>query len=1300
MVEMYVKYFLTVLLLSQLYEAKGELIIFNITCDPSIHSSQDQCTSDTLETIAANVSAEANATVQINIKIPILHLNANISFANLDLLTIRGEHNITEIACSGNSSAGLVLSKITHISLQYLKLSYCGSQTIATYDKMQIFSSAVTINSCRNVEVHQIILERSRGIGLSIIYHQGGKVNITSSAFRENKLPLEYIESELVWGGGGIYIFFNEPTLFHLENCIFENNTSHTRKEALDFTNALGEEEVGYGRGGGVHVTIRGGVKGVHITFSNCQFLANKAYFGGGLSVIQKITMNNHEEFVNGSNSVLVKNSLFRQNGCSHKHNNDTQLGGGVHFYIITKIEGTVKRESYYLFKNVSFVGNCANVGGATHYHSYCSYNGKKSLHHIRFDHCIFRCNRAHIGSAVNINPKFLSPSSDTCTAPSLFQTCNFTENKILVSHLNSTAKQKTFGLGTLFSVKQEIHFKGENHFHSNYGSAIYTIDSLLNFTESNASFVNNTGIHGGAMVFIGESSMIVGSHDYLFINNTAINRGGAVYVQLMDGIDFVNAKSKQCFIEYDDDLLTFSWNSNIIFSGNKAIDDVAGHSIYATSLHPCQVIANGTKNNVNYEVIKKISDVFTARGIRFHDDNNRHQIATDGDLFHTSNPNPLKIIPGEMYKHGVTLTDELGQIVTATLRVAVTGSEYVQLISGTSQYIGSEIQLRGKPDHRARLLLHAVLSEKKSFIDLEVVLLDCPPGFKLNDNLVCVCNIDAYTGLYKCDQNNFHSYLHPGYWAGLLKTQNGKSQLVTTTCPYCDHRLTDSNTSDFEFGIRLPKNISKLDEKICGDTRTGVLCGKCREGHTVHFHSPSYLCKLAEPVGCKLGWLYYIVSELIPVTIIFITVLTLNISFTSGSVNGFILFSQLLDTWSLEAHGIIVYPEPMIYKWIQGYQVIYGFFNIDFFTSESLSFCLWKDASALDVLSVKYITILYSMLLILAVIWIMNNCGSNWPCKYCRITTVRTSVIHGISTFLVMCYAQCIKVSLFLLTPAYIFREENSKFYPPPRVWLDGEVIYFSKEHLPYALPALICLLVVGLLPPLLLLGYPLLNKIMMLCGYENIRVVKLVSRSIPTSKFKPLLDSIQGCFKDNMRFFAGLYFLYRWAILLIHMRADNFSIYYVAVGFFLLFILILHTICQPYIKRAHNIIDALVIANLVLLNFLSYFNYQISRGRKDSEFKATVSPSVIQLLLIYIPLVVMAVHILLKLCRNYQCRSLVTSAFSILIPTRAQGLRQMVQNFSSNDEDLDTNWEEFIHDRLLNNTAPYPKYSCSQRT
>ena len=506
--------------------------------------------------------------------------------------------------------------------------------------------------------------------------------------------------------------------------------------------------------------------------------------------------------------------------------------------------------------------------------------------------------------------------------------------------------------------------------------------------------------------------------------------------------------------------------------------------------------------------------------------------------------------------------------------------------------------------------------------------LLDCPPGFELKNNSECVCNLDGYICLLNCDNDKFSDYLHPGYWAGYID----QATLGTSVCPFCTYGAgyDDTSNSNFSTHVILPRVHSELDRTVCGDSRTGIVCGRCRENFTVHFHSPGFVCK-SMLFGCNLGWLFYILSELVPVTLVFIIVLIFNIKFTSGSINGFILFSQLLSSIDLTASGIIEIPSTVIKYATQAYQVFYGFFNLNFFNSESLSFCLWKGASTLDMLAIKYITIIYALLLIVTVILVMNKCGGRWLGKYCQITAIKASVIHGVSSFLMISYAQCINISLSLLSRVYIYTAQSRNFELPPRVWFNGEIVHFSKQHLPYAVPALVCLFIIGLLPPTLLLTYSFLNKVINFLGIENRKPIRFICNQFNT--LKPFLDSFQGCFKDSFRFFAGLYFLYRWTIPIIYIYAI-FSTYYIVLGCALLIILTVHTITQPYAKRAHNIIDTLLLSNLILINFCSLFSYHKSHNQND--LGSVVVSAAVQLVLIWIPLIALCMFLLVIVCRQ----------------------------------------------------------------
>ena len=1303
---------------------KAARLVYNIFCDPQNSTEPPQilnCKNKTLKEIASEVKELKYRYVQISINTTQLLLNSNISFSNLTFLTINGaESDLTNIVCTAsiNASAGIVLSDIDSITLNNLKLTQCGSLIQSTFKENATFefSSALTMVRCKNVQVNRLTIAQSKGIGLKILNHQEGTVNVKLAVFKENALPPDYImnSNTPIFGGGGVYICLGEfqdnpdnVMLFQFENCTFENNTAHNKRFPYLFTNTLGELQEGFGEGGGVYLSIgyKTGIGNVYMSFLNCIFANNYAFVGGGLSVkvygkIGKKTANV---------TVNVADSLFSHNGCRNDRSEYTHFGGGAYLSFNDLLEGSVIEKCHYRLSRVKFDGNCAKYGGGVILYYFSDRSKQMSVENsVFFDDCQFHHNTVFMGSAIDMTPSIFHKISTGYSVISTFKNCNFLEN--LVSSNKESRPQmhdwKTPGLGTIRTSLQDIYFQGHNCFENNWGTALYAVNAIVNFQNSSATFVNNTGLQGGAIALIESATMIMGPNTYDFHNNSAYYKGGAIYVLLIDNFDLTVSRS--CFIQYTDDdcnddnveedvdfhsaNLCNKWKASITFTDNKVLCGTAGHSIYATSLYPCQVINNGSKYQPDFIVVN-ISDVFTVRGIEISDNETQYQVATDGTMFHV-NSTPLMIIPGEEYRHGITVFDDLGQNASVLFRVVVHDPDQKRKLSddvdASATFVGDEIQLMGSPNKTASLHLHT-LSSRQNYIEVDVKLVKCPPGFILNKSR-CICNDKAPVGIFKCDSDKFHSYLLPGYWVGLLPgAPTESSGLVTCTCPFCNYKLSAS-----EFEVDLPRNYSDLNKAVCGDTRTGIVCGKCKHGYTVYFHSPNFLCKSIESVRCKLGWLFYLLSEIVPVTVVFIIVLVFNISFTSGTISGFILFSQLLSSFDLDASGIIKFSNSVKHKineWAQIYLVLYGIFTLDFFNSESLSFCLMTKASALDMLAFKYVTILYTLLLIVAVIWVMNKFGGRCCGKYCRITTIKTSVIHGISSFLVICYTQCVQVSMNLLNPVHFKVEMDSGFDPPARVWLNAEIVYFTNRHLPYALPALFCLLTIGILPPALLLSYPLLNKVLAFLGCDN---VNLFSHKLSISYLKPLLDSFQSCFKDNMRFFAGLYFLYRWLILLIYVITRSYSIYYTTVTGALLVILVIHTVFQPYVKRAHNIIDTLLFANLILISCLTFYNYHRNHYLRGVNHLTTISAAVLQLVLIYLPLIVLCVYILVTLCKKRKSMVLIASTTDKLVPERARKLRELMRSISTENKDDDSNEVELTHDQLMDEDVEYNANTC----
>ena len=1261
---------------------------YNITCD--VHLEED-CDSSSLEDIADQVNDSQITDVRIDILIPTIRLNVSANFDNLSSLCISGDRpGHTTIECStavsdvnksSNGGAGIVIRGVNGtVTLNYLKLVSCGA--IINIDKVYI--SALTILYSANVRIDQTVIRSSTGIGLMVVNHAGGDVNITSSSFEHNWLQWKQDaystnEKKHVWGGGGLYIKLIQflprsenatPISFLIEKCTFLNNTSHTAHFALWH----GNNSEDYGLGGGAYVIVRDNPIGVRVSFVQCEFVGNHAFFGGGAAA----SIMSHQE----TNDVVItiRDSRFEHNGCYNK----TMLGGGLRLYIDSD-EGTGIVNTHFIILNVSFFKNCAKLGGGVYFYSYRdALPSSTSRNTVLFNNCTFKSNHAHIGSAVAMLPDFLPGRHRGYKIVPVFRNCNFTNNRVFVTHGISPKSQKSPGVGTFYASLHDVDFQGCIIFSNNWGSAVYAVNAIVNFQHSHVYFVNNTGFKGGALALIGLSEMILGPNSYRFVNNRAILLGGAVYVSLIDITDFTVSKS--CFFQYNENdynntgsEVEWPWRARVTFSGNRAKDEASGHSIYATSLHPCHVINTGSM----YKTVA-LSAVFHERGFQFENEGSEKQIATDGAYFSINKQTPLMIIPGEYYEHGMMTIDDLGQESSGSFRVGVVNNSDggVQLDPAFSTFIGVEMQLTGPANDTATLLFEAI-SPRETFIKVNVTLLECPPGFKF-DNLSkkCVCNTDKHFGLLECDEESFHSYLIAGYWAGRVE-----SSLVTSVCPLC---VYSSNLSK----IALPQKYSDLNEVICGETRTGIACGKCRENYTVHFHSPSLLCKTMEPLGCRLGWLFYFLSELLPVTIFFVTALVFNISFISGTVNGFVLYVQLLSSLDIYAGGLVSLCSATRRNAMTGYQVLYGFLNLDFFNVDSLSFCLWKGATVLDMIAFKCVTILYTALIIVGVIFTVSKCGGRWLGKFFRITAIKKSTVHGISTFLVISYAQSVNISLKLLTRVYIYTEYNSHDTVLPRVWFNAEVVYFSKEHLPYAIPALFCIFTVGLLPPYLLFVHPLLNKGIAFLGLEETKIVKLLCGIIPVDSLKPFLDSFQGCFKDNFRFFAGLYFIYRWIFRLIYLYSE-YSVYYTTVTIALVVILATHTVCQPYTKRSHNIVDALLFSNLLVIASLSFFNFHQSRHTRTLQYHVMVD---IQLVLIYLPLVAMAVYLLLILCKKVIGRGCKNRTFieavdpgnTILMKTLA------LAKITDSSKKIFNSLEDLTHDRLIDEDDTTFESSC----
>lgn len=182
-----------------------------------------------------------------------------------------------------------------------------------------------------------------------------------------------------------------------------------------------------------------------------------------------------------------------------------------------------------------------------------------------------------------------------------------------------------------------------------------------------------------------------------------------------------------------------------------------------------------------------------------------------------------------------------------------------------------------------------------------------------------------------------------------------------------------------------------------------------------------------------------------------------------------------------------------------------------------------------------------------------------------------------------------------------------------------NGELTYFRERHLIYAIPSVVILATFGLVPPFLLIAYPLCYKVLALLKLNESKFSRVLCTYIPLEKMKPLFDSFQSSFKDRYRFFSGLYFIFRLLALGIQGISDNPPVFYAAIQVQTIMVFALHVVFQPYKRMRHNIIEGLFLFDLVLITM----TFTITEEANN------IGITVVQLGLLYFPLIFMAAYI-----------------------------------------------------------------------
>ena len=1171
----------------------------------SSNSTLEPC--KTLSYVAKHLKPSVGA-VDIIVISDQLDLTEPVTFENFTQLRIYGKPS--KIDCDDHV-AGLAFLNTEDLDLHSLSIENCGAKRISTsYDPqtnmMECLLVSVFILHCTDVTIEDSQITSSNGRGLSM-YDTDGAVSISNCVFNDNHVN----ESSQV-GGGGLYIEFTfcgtgkvsncynhkgiQNSRYFVTDCIFSNNIANVfTNDDTVISPYTPLSVLRNGKGGGMYITV--GYNATNNTFivKNCTFHNNSATsLGGGMLA----------EFLNSvkNTTIHVLNTTFLENHCTQE---TTCSAGGLvvtmTFYNQLRIMDTVPKKNMFECTSCRFKGN--RGGGLTIFAS------KDNVCPYRYGRVSFRNsewieNKSPMGAAVVMNPAIWDFTKEGCLPVPRFVNCTFEKNSALESQPSFTShganiRVTSLGYGAMSVTQFKVCLEGNIRFMYNQGTAVHISNTVLEVVdESVIEFIGNTAHKGGAIAMYGTSVLQFRNNTtFNFFNNSAGLMGGAIYIEFDTTF---HPSYQNCFVQAASGVCEKANTATLNFEGNYA--RVTGASIYAPSFRSCAFLCHINSTSPEY-ILQHIAN------FKFTEPN---QLATRPTKYILNTTAAVHMIPGIENHLPLLVKDETGANLTGVVYEASVNStnNNVSIDPAFNQVSNNTIMMLGAPNKTTELQLLA--SGSDVVLSFNVSFTHCQPGYELYNGSKCVCAVTKYIGLVGCDPE---VKLKDGYWIGFCS--DNSNELCTTFCPhgFCSYH----NMSHNEDLHPLPDDSAFLESSICGPNRAGRLCGKCAKNYSVFYHSEEYTC--GKESLCHLGLLFYLLSEALPLLILFVIILRLNISFTDGNINCFVLYAQTLDFLAIEVNGSLPYYIQVIHTIMK---FIYRPLNLNFFTLEELSFCLWRGANVLDVMIMKATTVALALALVVTTI-LLARCRCARLRIFARFRTPRSVIIHGLSAFFVLCYSQGARQTFHVLNFFCLYSANfncNHKV-----VYLAGYMNYMEGDHIKYAIIAILVLIFMVIIPPLLLLLYPLIFKLLGLCKLSESRITAYTWRLMPIQ----ILDAFQSSFKDRYRFFAGLYFFYRAIILAAYAYSGTVFQFYSAVQLQLILVLAVHAIFQPYKKRKHNIVDALLFTNLAVINAITLFKYTRKdvMGRHISQFTVNAM-EFIQAVLMLMPFLCIIVYII----------------------------------------------------------------------
>ena len=1134
------------------------------------------------------------------------HIFDNTTYArpeNCSSISIDGITNPT-ISCS--NGAGIAFSHAENISISGLRWVGCSLETPTTSQGGDLapiqFISAYTslfFYDVSNLIVENCYFSSDQGLGMAL-YDVQGEVRIINNVFSGNKIAeaLQCTEMDIDDGtfngscspqGGGMYVELTKCGGFKncsstelngivgsnylIDGCDFENNDN----PASFLTNAdviyvPGGGNWPFGIGGGLSIVIRGNSTQNDIHITNSRFTNNSAAsYSGGINIDTASSA--------VGNVIRLSNLVISGNRAKY------YSGGGIRVALISAGLGL---QNDFIVVNVTIEENTAgNRGGGMIF-----ILGRRDVFpfvpitdiEVSFNFSIsvinstFRGNLAPQAGAALMLLKVNLNFALVLTSVS-FLNCLFFDNRIQFSP-GPTAHT---GQGSVFTLGVPLHFGGETIMSGNTASALVVAATEVNFA-GNVLFKDNGALLGGGL-YLTEVAYIVLQKglNMTFDHNSAFEAGGAIYYVYPIAIGF--NLSSQCFVTYEHRTPPPSeWDVTVTFIENRAV--VGGSAIFVSDPPGCYW-PNG----------ELLFDLNRTRPFHFID--SQHSSSVLGTPVHNITfKQPFdqhyteEIMPGQVLNIPINVRDYFGTPVVTSLdakcinsTLAFQGRYYDDIcaVGGGVIFNGPRVLTvndsitgfsLGGDINTELLLFYKTFGVDPIIVTTRIIFSKCKYGFIYDDlSKSCKC-YDDHSAVRCFNVGGMETpCIRSGYWFGTVNGTVGEVY-ADVDCPFdkCTPVCKAQCLSNLHGWCKLPPE----EYELCKNDHGGPLCTLCRDGFSFNYNGLYCLPDDDCNPGITVLLIFLMALFWVVLVIALLVILRLNLRIGSGYVYCFVYYFTVLPHLT----DNLIHNRDFI-------TFISLFLSIAKLDPQFLShckLCFVKGITPVQMEIFHYFHPLVVALLIYLLILASRHCS--------RFSVLsRLSPVHAICILLLLSYASLLQTSLNLIAPLKF--SHTNPVIKEVFVRIQPNTLYFHpSQHLPYALVAFV--VEIGLVIPF---------AVIVTLAPWLMRWKKRMTR------FKPILDEYQACYRDQYRWFAGYYLVCRHVVAL---TTFIFTDQAIATFFLQLVnaaILLIHAYFQPYRERWLNVLDTILLADLTILSLLKGFTAQtVFSSNHYDEFRSAL--------------------------------------------------------------------------------------------